>query len=353
MDIFNDTDKDARVIIAGGEGSSPESGRALPGLGRALRWLRDWQDKRQYQIAEAAGITKSLLSAYENGRHIPSADTLKRILAALDCDLSDLYNVMQIINGGPEGVRRSEIAPNDHAVVSLRAPGPWKVLFHIQGRKPLAEVVSSPKASLVLERTRGKYSVRASVAPIDALITYTPSVKRWAEKLDTALRENGLSTWIDFRDFEAGVSAWEQLEKAIDKTKNIVVLIGRKDDATERQRIAGAVALEAVDKDPNKRIIPLLLSDAELPVFVRAAAYWTRPIPAIRAVDPSRDWDRAVADLLEVLKSEVDPRAKGEVIDTAEEDRRLWRERMAYIKHVAAELKVQEDRVKRVSTKTA
>ena len=77
------------------------------GLGRALRWLRDRQGKRQYQVADAAGITKAMLSAYETGKQKPSLDTLEKILDALDCDLNDLHNALQIVNERPEAIRRS------------------------------------------------------------------------------------------------------------------------------------------------------------------------------------------------------------------------------------------------------
>src|SRR5215467_5360888 len=77
------------------------------GLGRALRWLRDRQGKRQYQVADAAGITKAMLSAYETGKQKPSLDTLEKILAALECDLNDLHNALQIVNERPEAIRRS------------------------------------------------------------------------------------------------------------------------------------------------------------------------------------------------------------------------------------------------------
>src|SRR5215208_2257478 len=77
------------------------------GLGRALRWLRDRQAKRQYQVAESAGITKAMLSAYETGKQKPSLDTLEKILAALDGDLNDLHNALQIVNERPEAIRRS------------------------------------------------------------------------------------------------------------------------------------------------------------------------------------------------------------------------------------------------------
>ncbi|HKI00824.1 MAG TPA: helix-turn-helix transcriptional regulator [Thermoanaerobaculia bacterium] len=76
------------------------------GLGRALRWLRDRQGKRQYQVADAAGITKAMLSAYETGKQKPSLDTLEKILTALECDLNDLHNALQIVNERPEAIRR-------------------------------------------------------------------------------------------------------------------------------------------------------------------------------------------------------------------------------------------------------
>lgn len=78
----------------------------LNGLGQALRWLRDRQGKKQYQVADAAGITKGMLSAYETGRQRPSLETLEKILDTLGCDLNDLHNAIQIINGKPEAMKR-------------------------------------------------------------------------------------------------------------------------------------------------------------------------------------------------------------------------------------------------------
>src|SRR5262244_2200987 len=75
------------------------------GLGRSLRWLRESQGKRQYQVAAGAGITKAMLSAYETGKQKPSLDTLEKILDALVCDLNDLHNALQIVNGRPERMR--------------------------------------------------------------------------------------------------------------------------------------------------------------------------------------------------------------------------------------------------------
>lgn len=82
------------------------SSSILEGLGLALRWLRDRQGRKQFQVANAAGITKGMLSSYETGRQRPSLDTLEKILDSLGCDLNDLHNALQLVNGRPEGMRR-------------------------------------------------------------------------------------------------------------------------------------------------------------------------------------------------------------------------------------------------------
>jgi transcriptional regulator with XRE-family HTH domain len=63
-------------------------------------------------VAEAAGITKAMLSAYETGKQKPSLDTLEKILGSLDCDLNDLHNSLQIVNERPEAIRRP-VGPRD------------------------------------------------------------------------------------------------------------------------------------------------------------------------------------------------------------------------------------------------
>jgi transcriptional regulator with XRE-family HTH domain len=80
----------------------------LTGLGHALRWLRDRHSRKQYQVADAAGITKGMLSAYETGRQKPSLDTLEKLLDTLGCDLYDLHNALQIVNGRPTVPRNRE-----------------------------------------------------------------------------------------------------------------------------------------------------------------------------------------------------------------------------------------------------
>lgn len=54
---------------------------------------------KQYQVAAAASITRPMLSAYETGRQKPTLKTLNRILEALDCELKDLFEALQLVAG--------------------------------------------------------------------------------------------------------------------------------------------------------------------------------------------------------------------------------------------------------------
>ena len=68
-------------------------------LGKALRWLRDCQGKKQYEVAESAGITKGMLCAYETGKQRPSLETLDKILRALGSDLPALHDALALVSG--------------------------------------------------------------------------------------------------------------------------------------------------------------------------------------------------------------------------------------------------------------
>jgi transcriptional regulator with XRE-family HTH domain len=75
--------------------------RVFDHLDRALRHLREGTRTRQYQIAEAAGITKAMLSAYETGKQKPSLETLDKLLGALRCDLIDLHEALAVFQSPP------------------------------------------------------------------------------------------------------------------------------------------------------------------------------------------------------------------------------------------------------------
>jgi DNA-binding XRE family transcriptional regulator len=169
----------------------------LTGLGQALRWLRERQARKQYQVAAAAGITKGMLSAYETGRQRPSLETLDKLLDTLGCDLNDLHNALQIVNGRPEQMKGWHAATRDLPVradvsgVSQGIPGGiWTYPSMAVGPAALAGEVHEPArgheglatpatavtpatpatpATLAMDELRQVLGVHAPVDSIDAL----------------------------------------------------------------------------------------------------------------------------------------------------------------------------------------
>jgi len=91
---------------------------SFTGLGRALRWIRQRQGKKQYEVAEAANITKAMLSSYENEKQRPAIDTLERILDALEIDLDYLAYAIRVVRQEEERRSGRRLAP----VASLPQP---------------------------------------------------------------------------------------------------------------------------------------------------------------------------------------------------------------------------------------
>jgi len=58
-------------------------------VGAALRRVRVQRRRRQYQVAEAAGISRWELAAYERGRQRPSVAALAALLRVLACSAEE------------------------------------------------------------------------------------------------------------------------------------------------------------------------------------------------------------------------------------------------------------------------
>lgn len=54
--------------------------------------LRSYAGISRYQLAKMTGIAATQLAQYENGKTVPSIDSLSKILDALGCTLSEFFN---------------------------------------------------------------------------------------------------------------------------------------------------------------------------------------------------------------------------------------------------------------------
>jgi len=65
-------------------------------------------------VAEAANITKAMLSSYENEKQRPAIDTLERILDALEIDLDYLAYAIRVVRQEEERRSAKRLAPVVH-----------------------------------------------------------------------------------------------------------------------------------------------------------------------------------------------------------------------------------------------
>jgi transcriptional regulator with XRE-family HTH domain len=65
-------------------GQKSQEGADMITLGQKIKQLRDEKGLSQSELERKSGVSSKLLSKYENGRIMPTADTLKKIAEGLD-----------------------------------------------------------------------------------------------------------------------------------------------------------------------------------------------------------------------------------------------------------------------------
>jgi transcriptional regulator with XRE-family HTH domain len=67
-------------------------------LGRTLSLLRELRGKSQARVAREAGIGKSQLSKYENGKELPKLDSLEKVLSALKVGYFEFFYTLYMVD---------------------------------------------------------------------------------------------------------------------------------------------------------------------------------------------------------------------------------------------------------------
>lgn len=67
-------------------------------LGLAISVIRTMRGMSQAGVAQAAGIGKSQLSKYENGKELPKLDSLEKILQVLKVSSADFFYTADLLN---------------------------------------------------------------------------------------------------------------------------------------------------------------------------------------------------------------------------------------------------------------
>lgn len=91
-------------------------------VGTTLILLRQLTGKSQHDVAQSAGIGKSQLSKYENGKELPKLESLARVLAALDLSPLAFFHAHHLV-----GILAGEL--QEKAEEPLPAPGSIDDIF--------------------------------------------------------------------------------------------------------------------------------------------------------------------------------------------------------------------------------
>ena len=166
----------------------------------------------------------------------------------------------------------------------------------------------------------------------DVFISYSADAKKLAERLAGSLQEEGVATWSDFENVSPGERLYDQLQHALDQAKFYLIVVGPRNTMRDWQDQEWQGALERTWTDPDKRIIPVLVGDAEAPAFLRNWAPFR--------LQPGRHESTSAKELAEIIKKypsgEQPPR----------EDARLgrdWRKRIRGIESAARRMKSHQD----------
>lgn len=76
-------------------------------VGRTLSLLRELRGKSQSRVAKEAGIGKSQLSKYENGRELPKLDSLEKVLNVLKVGQFEFFYTLHLVDGRAAALARS------------------------------------------------------------------------------------------------------------------------------------------------------------------------------------------------------------------------------------------------------
>src|SRR5690349_25074901 len=75
-------------------------------LGRTLSLLRELRGKSQARVAREAGIGKSQLSKYENGKELPKLDSLEKVLNVLEVGHFEFFYTLYLVDRRAADLKR-------------------------------------------------------------------------------------------------------------------------------------------------------------------------------------------------------------------------------------------------------
>ena len=144
----------------------------------------------------------------------------------------------------------------------------------------------------------------------NVFVSYASDTRPLAEQLTQALNNEGIQSWVDFKNLQPGQQFQRELDRAIEQAECFLILVGPKSRATPWQDAEWRAVLTKAWTDSGKRVLPVVVGSSQSPPFLRN---WVS-----LNVDPSAEpetWTRRVVDALESMDAKPTrastPRAAG------------------------------------------
>ena len=117
----------------------------------------------------------------------------------------------------------------------------------------------------------------------DAFISYSHRDKEWVRGwLLLRLEQAGLRVCIDFRDFEPGVPIVKEVERAVLRSRKMLLVLTPSYLDSEWAELESILSATLDPAAQRRRVIPLLLKPCEIPLRIRTLIYldFTQPSEA-------------------------------------------------------------------------
>jgi hypothetical protein len=128
---------------------------------------------------------------------------------------------------------------------------------------------------------------------MDVFISYSHLDAKWVrETLVPRLEAKSFSTMIDYRDFATGALAIDEMARAVEECRHVLIVLTPEYLLSDWSHFENAMA-QALDPAAKwRKIIPVLLKNCSLPLRLKIVHYRD-----LRSDDPE-EWDRLVRDLI-------------------------------------------------------
>jgi hypothetical protein len=143
-------------------------------------------------------------------------------------------------------------------------------------------------------------------------ISHVSQDKEFARRLAKGLQDAGIEVWLDEFEIKIGDNLIQRINEGLEACDYIIAVISRNyiNSQWTRQEL-NAFAMREVS-DNKSTIIPLLIEDCEIPVFLRDKVY----------ADFRSDFDEPLKQIIKALKAKQKPRRDVKVPTKVAKDRK-------------------------------